>query len=388
MLKRLYIHNYKCLVNFEFKMDDDEYYKHSVLSIGKNGAGKTSVAEILQIFQRIGRGQANLLPLHEDNVEISPVISKDSFSFGNDKVPLHLEIEAEISGHIYLYKVIFELLPGFSYLRVKEEILCIDGSQQFEREVADIHFSQRQQAPFNFDWHSIYLPAFQAREKEENNLVGKFKHWLKRMLIISPVPRSMNAALRCRAAHLQPDCSNITDWYADLLERNPDAYGDVKSNYLKIVFPDFDGLRFEQNEFGMRYLKAYFTQEDRKTAVRFDKLADGEKCVILAALVIAANQADHDSILCFWDEPDNFLALSEIEHFISILKKRFLQKGQIIMTTHSPETVVRFSEDNTYIFFRNDHVSPTRVKTVSQWRKGANFEGNFITAWRLGDVEI
>jgi energy-coupling factor transporter ATP-binding protein EcfA2 len=369
-------------------MDDDEYYKHSVLSIGKNGAGKTSVAEILQIFQRIGRGQANLLPLHEDNVEISPVISKDSFSFGNDKVPLHLEIEAEISGHIYLYKVIFELLPGFSYLRVKEEILCIDGSQQFEREVADIHFSQRQQAPFNFDWHSIYLPAFQAREKEENNLVGKFKHWLKRMLIISPVPRSMNAALRCRAAHLQPDCSNITDWYADLLERNPDAYGDVKSNYLKIVFPDFDGLRFEQNEFGMRYLKAYFTQEDRKTAVRFDKLADGEKCVILAALVIAANQADHDSILCFWDEPDNFLALSEIEHFISILKKRFLQKGQIIMTTHSPETVVRFSEDNTYIFFRNDHVSPTRVKTVSQWRKGANFEGNFITAWRLGDVEI
>jgi ABC-type transport system involved in cytochrome c biogenesis ATPase subunit len=369
-------------------MDDDEYYKHSVLGIGKNGAGKTSIAEILQIFQRIGRGQANLLPLREDNVEILPVISKDSFSFGNNEVSLHLEIEAEISGHLYLYKIICELPAGFSYLRVKEEILSIDGLRQFEREVADIHFSPRQQTPFNFDWHSIYFPAFQARKKEENNLVENFKSWLKRMLIISPVPRNMNAILHCRASHLQPDCSNIIDWYAGLLERNPDAYGDVKNSYLKIVFPDFDGLRFEQNEYGVRYLKAYFALGDRKTVIQFDKLADGEKCVILAALVIAANQADHGSILCFWDEPDNFLALSEIEYFISILKKHFLQKGQIIISTHNPETIVRFSEDNTYIFFRNDHVSPTRIKTVSQWRKDTQFEGDFVTAWRLGDVEI
>jgi energy-coupling factor transporter ATP-binding protein EcfA2 len=369
-------------------MDDDEYYKHFLLSVGKNGAGKTAIAEILQIFQRIGRGQANLLPLREDNVEISPIISKESFSFGNDKVPLQLEIEAEISGHLYFYKIVVDLPAGFSYLRVKEEILSIDGSQQFEREVADIHFSQRQQTPFNFDWHSIYFPAFQAKEKERNNLVEQFKHWLKRMLIISPVPRNMDAALRHKASYLQPDCSNIAEWYADLLERNPDAYGDVKSNYLKIAFPDFDGLRFEQNEFGIRYLKAYFSQEGKKTAIQFDKLADGEKCVILAALVLAASQADNGPILCFWDEPDNFLALSEIEHFISILKKRFLQKGQIIMSSHNPETIVRFSEDNTYIFFRNDHVSPTRIKTISQWRKDANFEGDFITAWRLGDVEI
>ncbi len=34
MLKRLYVHNYKSLVSFAFKMDEDEYYKHTALLIG------------------------------------------------------------------------------------------------------------------------------------------------------------------------------------------------------------------------------------------------------------------------------------------------------------------------------------------------------------------
>ncbi|MBK6999137.1 MAG: AAA family ATPase [Rhodoferax sp.] len=44
MLQRLYIHNFKTFQNFELKPQG----KHSSLLLGKNGAGKSSVAKALQ----------------------------------------------------------------------------------------------------------------------------------------------------------------------------------------------------------------------------------------------------------------------------------------------------------------------------------------------------
>ena len=47
MLKRLYVHNYKCLVNFEINFDRD-----ISLFLGANGAGKTSVLMALYEVQK------------------------------------------------------------------------------------------------------------------------------------------------------------------------------------------------------------------------------------------------------------------------------------------------------------------------------------------------
>ena len=47
MLKRLYVHNYKCLVNFEINFDQD-----ISLFLGANGTGKTSVLTALCEMQK------------------------------------------------------------------------------------------------------------------------------------------------------------------------------------------------------------------------------------------------------------------------------------------------------------------------------------------------
>jgi recombinational DNA repair ATPase RecF len=48
---RIYIHNYRCLENFELPIA----HKSSILLVGKNGSGKTSVALAIRILQQIGR---------------------------------------------------------------------------------------------------------------------------------------------------------------------------------------------------------------------------------------------------------------------------------------------------------------------------------------------
>ena len=49
MIRRLYVHNFRCLENFELPVSGQP----SVLLIGKNGSGKTTVGLALEILQKI-----------------------------------------------------------------------------------------------------------------------------------------------------------------------------------------------------------------------------------------------------------------------------------------------------------------------------------------------
>src|SRR5204863_4796524 len=55
MLKRLYADNYRCLVNFELKLDRVN------LLLGENGTGKTTVFEVLYRLQQFVAGNAKVL---------------------------------------------------------------------------------------------------------------------------------------------------------------------------------------------------------------------------------------------------------------------------------------------------------------------------------------
>src|SRR5271155_1142924 len=87
----------------------------------------------------------------------------------------------------------------------------------------------------------------------------------------------------------------------------------------------------------------HFTKSDRTLELPLEELSDGEKCIVMFALTIASNSA-FGPILCFWDEPDNFLSPDEVGHSVLALRKAFQDSGQLIVTSHNPEAIRRFSE--------------------------------------------
>jgi hypothetical protein len=65
-----------------------------------------------------------------------------------------------------------------------------------------------------------------------------------------------------------------------------------------------------------------FSYNQASLRLPFKYLSDGEKCFMICALALAANNA-YGPLLCFWDEPDNFLALDEVRHFVLALRTTF-----------------------------------------------------------------
>ena len=103
---------------------------------------------------------------------------------------------------------------------------------------------------------------------------------------------------------------------------------------------------------------------------------------MICALVLATNYAT-GPVFCFWDEPDNYLAIQEVGHFVMALRRAFQSGGQFIATSHNPEAIRRFSDENTLFLYRKSHLEPAIVRPLSELQ----VEGDLVGALIRGDVE-
>src|SRR5208282_3182574 len=113
MIRRIYIHNFRCLENFELPIGK----LSSALLIGRNGAGKTTVGMALEVLQRIARGTNR----------VGDLVRPKDLTRQRSEIPVRFEIEVELAAKIYTYVVAFEFPSGFRELRVSEERLTVDG---------------------------------------------------------------------------------------------------------------------------------------------------------------------------------------------------------------------------------------------------------------------
>jgi len=146
--------------------------------------------------------------------------------------------------------------------------------------------------------------------------------------------------------------------------------------------PDLSDIKNPVIGADSRSLFVYFSTDQGTLRVPFADLSDGEKCFMLCALVLAANDA-YGPLVCIWDEPDAHLALSEVGHFVMALRSAFQAGGQFIMTSHNPEAIRRFSDENTFVLHRRSHLEPTVVRPLGELQ----IQGDLVSALVRGDVE-
>ncbi len=262
-----------------------------------------------------------------------------------------------------------------------QEKLSVGGAPVYSREVAQVNLAKtgkEKEAKFLIDWHLVALPIIQ--EQSAKHPLYVFRQWLSRMLVLRPIPSLITGDSSTETLQPNPVVLDFGAWFSGLLAYAPAAYTKI-DGLLKQSMPDLKDIKNPSVGKDSRSLTVQFSSGVESFTVPFEDLSDGEKCFMICALVVAANDA-YGPIVCFWDEPDNYLAPSEVGHFVLSLRKAFQSGGQFIATSHNPEGIRRFSDDNTLLLYRNSHLEPTLVRQLSEMK----IPGDLVSALVRGDV--
>jgi len=342
MLQRLYVHNFRCLENFELKLKDTP----SALLIGENGSGKSTIGAALEIFQSIGRG-VNC---------VKDLVKLRDFSYGRYDAPILFKVEVLLDEKLYKYELVLKFDENKKEILVSEENLSINGRMLYVRNGSEVSLDK---VVFDINDHMLALSIIQ----QSSNDLNLFKTWLANIIILAPIPQLMSGESREETLRPNPDMSNFGEWISGLLIRYPAAYNKI-FNYIHSVIPDFEQFENEMIAKGARNTVVSFKSGMAKLSLDFNQLSDGQKCLFICGMVLATNY--HQPSFFFWDEPDNHISLSEVGQLIMALRRSFKDNGQLLIASHNEEVIRHFSNENTFMLDRKSHFEPTLIKRIDE----------------------
>lgn len=329
-LKSIYINNYKCLQNFELNLDGVT----DVLLLAKNGMGKSSVLSAFRILRRIALGENS----------VSRLFSKSDFAFGNQAVPIRFKVVLATDRGEYEYELTVAVEYGYR-LFISSETLSLNKTIIMNRSVTSLLVDDM-----------FILPWI----KEAKEFCSILVNWI----LIMPIPVLMTAGT-VDSGKLNYNCGNFISWLKNLLAENPAGYDDINREFA-IALPDYSSFAWNDPvEESRDNLYLTFGSDEESHKIAFGDLSDGEKVSVLGATIIALSYI-RPGFLCFWDEPDNFLAVSEVQSFITRLRKYLRIKGcQLVLSSHNVETIRTIGIDSTRVLYRASHHEPTRMVSCS-----------------------
>ena len=344
MLKRLYVDNYKCLVNFEFAPQQVQ------LLLGINGTGKSSVFDVLSLLRDFVLGEGTALDLFPTSA-MTRWDGRNRQTFESDvdvnysTYRYRLEIEHQVSG-----------LPAFVLL----ESLHFDQRLLFEFKISQVQLYREDFSPgprFQFDWTRSALGVVGSRQ--DNSLVNRFWEWLRQLQVTRINPFAMTGVSDREDANPRSDMTNFASWYRHLVQEDPELVSRLIQT-LREVWDGFAGLRLEKVGPSARVLKCQLESAGTREEYALEELSEGQR-VLLVFYTLVHFARSHPEVLLCLDEPDNFVALAEIQPWLATLSEDAADHGaQILFISHHPEVMNYLTTERTVILKRSEG-GPTRI---------------------------
>lgn len=349
MLKRLYVDNYKCMVNFEFVPQATQ------LILGANGAGKSSVFDVLLMLRRFITGQDKL----EQLVDASTLTAWDK------RTQQTFELDLQGESGLYNYKLILEYKVETNQCRVRSETLQFQGQPLLKFADGDVTIyreTHQAGATFSFDWSQSAFVTLS--ERRDNQLHRWFRDWLAKVQLIRINPFDMKAQTDQEHSQLLRPATNFASWYRHLIQDSPDLIEEIKQS-LANVWTGFKGLRLETAGPNTKVLKvvlnAGLNGEGTKYELSLKQISDGQRALIVLYTLLHYVKGSTSPLVGI-DEPDNFVALQEIQPWVVSLCQAVEDHGsQALIISHHPELINFLAPQDAVVLSRPDG-GPTRVK--------------------------
>lgn len=362
MLKRIYINNFRGLVNFELSLDSINLF------LGPNGSGKSTVFDVLRKIQGLVSG----------GHKVAALFSETNLTRWQKSTIQNFELEVEGNGGTYKYELGVEFTPGRQLeqqARLYYERLWFDNKPLLKLEEPpkgnQPHLADAAQLYRDDHSKSQVLPLSRYQSvvallppRNDNTRLIWFREYLDRLIIVQPNPMMMTGDSSVEETHLTTQMENFASWYRHIYQDQGLA---IKiTNALTEILDGFEHFRFTEAGEQHRILKLSFSDAQRihkSIEYRFDELSDGQRMLIaLYTLIYAAPSGEYT--LCI-DEPENFLALSEIQPWLTTIYD-FCSTGEIqaLLISHHPELIDYLASSAGYWFEYQSNV-PVRVKRIT-----------------------
>lgn len=355
VIKRIYIDNFRSFENFEWA--PERFH----LLFGKNGRGKTSVMDVLGILKQF-------------IVEGSP--ARDLFLdgeltawLGKRKQTFEVDFEGEFG--TICYRLVLEHHEyEAGKCRIRSEEVKSDNGFLYKFDGSDAHLFKdggKAGPSFPYDWSRSAITTIP--ERGDNMALTWFREQWRRLLLFSPNPSGMSADADREMPYPDRSLSKIVAWLRHLSQDSFDAVARIQSE-LREVMPGFDQFQLSQSGETTRTLKLAFTSIDGRKGhkLSFSQLSEGQRQ--LFALYVILGAALEKPCTVFIDEPDNFVALREIQPWLMALRDKVEDSVvQVILISHHPEVIDALAPDSATWFFR-EGAGHSRCKTFEPDREG------------------
>jgi len=345
MLTRLYIDNFRCFVNFEFKPGPKQ------LILGANGSGKSSFMDALLFIHRI----ASIGDVLHDSAILN------QRTRWRDHPRQSWELEASLDGQTYTYSLMLDPWGNPPRPKVVSERVHLGGKPIFEFEGGDVHLFNDQfehKVSYPFDHYRSALATIV--ERKDNQKLTAFQRWLRSLTCFRINPFGMRSEAPGEDTDPQPDLSNLSSWYRHLSQEDQ-RHSDALRASLREVIDGFGYLQLEQAG-RSRLLTAEFL-DARGFIAKFslDELSEGQRCLIALYAILHFLLVKGCTVVI--DEPDNFISLREIQPWlISAMDAVDNGNAQLILISHHPEILNQWAPEYGMRFIRDGLVGPVRVQ--------------------------
>ncbi len=341
MIRRLYIDNFRCLSNFELELAETN------ILLGANGTGKTSVLGVLRRIQDF--------IVH--GLTASDTFATRHVSIGREEALQRFEIDMSVDGANYRYSLAIEhdRIPGGAL--IDEETLFCDG-----RPLLECRFGESQLYHDDYEKGSDY-PIGATRsvlsilsERPDIQKIFRFKKEVANCIFVRPFPPLFRSESRTEDEFIHRSMSNFVDWYRHATQENMGAVPRLFAE-LANVLPGFESINLVESG-DARVLKVRYRTSGRPKDYRFGDLSDGQRALIaLYSLVFLPNRR----ISLFIDEPDNYLALREIQPWAAAVTERCGESlEQLVVISHHP-VMIDYLAGTVGKWFSRQQDGPVRV---------------------------
>jgi predicted ATPase len=330
MLKRLYVNNYRCFVNFEIHFDE------LTLLMGPNGGGKSTLFDLLfKIRQLIA-----------ENAKVSDVFPPADLTEWVKTTEQSFEVDVKGEGGLFTYGLKIAYNPEIKKERIEHEYLLFNGKYLLNYAHGEVTLYRDNHTPgpeFSFDWTVSALSTIAPRS--DNTKLTWFKNWIQKLFIVGLQPRAMTSETQAESDWLNRDGTNFASWYRYISQEYQDKIFQL-TQQLRDVIPGFHAFKLEQAG-KHRILKVGFTKgtdDEAPIFFEFEQLSDGQRVIIvLYTLLLGLQDLGHT---VFIDEPENYVALAEIQPWLMELNDACGESfPQTILISHHPELINYFGTE-------------------------------------------